>query len=364
MVQHAVDEQRQRIRDTFGFSCFIDYESILFVNEAVTFRMSSSRRTTRIRIRKEGEQVKYVTSEFKPISYPRTKSSSSSESRPTNIIRVSDASVSDSDPSSNTPQSNSSPSQNQPIVQCQGVEDNVVDIMDIDSPPVTTQEQLRVQDEGPHFLNAQIGQGEVNATIVDMQFINCQEQEHLADATFTSPVLAPITATPLMSNNSLDALLCTEDPESFNFMQSPPTPQFSELAQFLPSSSTAILSKRVQRRLSHISLLQRYDVHFVELSRDGLPLDNTKLGHLIVWVMIVTLVPMSREEVEELFWPGIKEPLVKFLKCQSIGFMPPLSHEKALNSSSRVYMDIQHCQNKMSYGASCIIKLHVSILLG
>ncbi|KAF7835722.1 Zinc knuckle CX2CX4HX4C [Senna tora] len=110
IVQQVVNEQKQRIRGAFGFSCFIDYESALFVNEAVAFRMSNSRRTTMARIKKE-------------------------------------------DSSSNTPQSQSLSSQNKPNGQSQEGDENFIDVMEIDPVAVTIQEQLITQAMGPPSFN-------------------------------------------------------------------------------------------------------------------------------------------------------------------------------------------------------------------
>ncbi|KAF7801724.1 reverse transcriptase [Senna tora] len=330
MVQHAVDEQRQRIKDNFGFSCFIDYESILFVNEAVAFRMSNSRRTTMIRIKKEGEQAKYVTSEFKPISYLRIKSSSSSESRPTNIIRVSDASLSDSDSSSNTPHSYSSPSQNQPTVRGQGMEDELVDIMDIDPLPVTTQEQLMVHDMGPHFLNIQAQQCQINDTFMDLQF-NCQEQQHFAEASHGSPIPVSMTTTLVTSNNSLEALLCNEDPESFCFMQSSPamqvppysvpysqgnlnplwspqTLQFSELAQFLPSASTAVNEVANMQLLGHMENIPSPDQTQERSQEVHVPLEDEDYQPFILTHFFKSFIKISGLGF---IWDDITEQLLQ-----------------------------------------------------
>ncbi|KAF7835779.1 Pyruvate carboxyltransferase [Senna tora] len=247
-VQEAVDEQKERIRDEFGFQCFIDYEYALFVHEAVAFRMRNSRRTTMVRIKKEGEEVKYVTSEFKPIAYLRTRTSSSSDAGATNIIRVSDVSISDSDSSSDTPQTQSEPSQNQPHPQSHMDDDNFVDIMNIDSEPTDVQNQQPTQGVELQFLNDQYQQYDLNSVPLGVQIINCQEPMNLLNA----PNVFPLSDTPNFSfippdnaahptlsslpdstphvnfDLTLDLLLCTEAPETFGFMQTPPVMQVAQ----------------------------------------------------------------------------------------------------------------------------------------
>ncbi|KAF7827236.1 Pyruvate carboxyltransferase [Senna tora] len=96
-AQEGVDRQKRRIRDRFQVPCFIDLECPLFVPDAVAFRQSKNRKTTRIEVRYEPNGIKYHTYEFRPIQFLRTESRSSlSPPPPTNVIRISEDSSSES----------------------------------------------------------------------------------------------------------------------------------------------------------------------------------------------------------------------------------------------------------------------------
>ncbi|KAF7821713.1 uncharacterized protein G2W53_027168 [Senna tora] len=60
--------------------------------DAIAFRRTRHRRTTRIEVRFEADEFKYYTSEFRPIKFWRT----SSPPQPLNVIRISDDSSSES----------------------------------------------------------------------------------------------------------------------------------------------------------------------------------------------------------------------------------------------------------------------------
>ncbi|KAF7815570.1 reverse transcriptase [Senna tora] len=99
-AQAAVEAQKQALRQRFNAVDFIDFNTPLFVNEAIAFRKFKGRRTTKISVQVDNEAVIYNTHEFRPISFLRTNSSSSSGASGTNVIRVLDDSSSNSDNSS------------------------------------------------------------------------------------------------------------------------------------------------------------------------------------------------------------------------------------------------------------------------
>ncbi|KAF7801514.1 aminoacylase-1 isoform X1 [Senna tora] len=104
-VQASVAVQKEALRQRFDAVTFMDLNSPLFINEAITFRKFKGRRTTKIWVEVENDEVVYHTYEFSPIRFTRTNPSSSSSPLSSNVYRVSDGSSSDSGSSSSPPSS-------------------------------------------------------------------------------------------------------------------------------------------------------------------------------------------------------------------------------------------------------------------
>ncbi|KAF7822169.1 hypothetical protein G2W53_027624 [Senna tora] len=104
-VQASVAAQKEALRQRFDAVTFMDLDSPLFINEAIMFRKFKGRRTTKIWVEVENDEVVYHTYEFSPIRFTRTNPSSSSSPPGSNVYRVSDGSSSDSGSSSSPPSS-------------------------------------------------------------------------------------------------------------------------------------------------------------------------------------------------------------------------------------------------------------------
>ncbi|KAF7815045.1 ribonuclease H [Senna tora] len=189
-----------------------------------------------ITIKKEGEEVQYVTLEFKPISYLRTKSSSSFGPSATNVIRVSDASVSDSDSSLDTPQSHSQPSENQPSQSAQQVqeqEDTFVDIMEIDEAPILNMEHHLMQQDKVLPFNVDssfkttdiiVDSGNIEASINEQQFLPINDLGFGFNANWVNHSAAQEEGYGIhFSSATPSSLLCTETPETFIDLNASPT---------------------------------------------------------------------------------------------------------------------------------------------